>query len=512
MAHSLVTYLSAASTRLVEIETDVLVIAVALEEDGPRILHDDPALTGMQSQLAKIGVTAKRDEITRIPAPGNFAAGSIALLGLGSGGVNSPTLRMAAGALTRHITGVESITFAVPTPDADVVAAIAEGALLGTYRYTGGKSKQPEPSSIPASKFSIVGTPDADEVAFGLDRAVAIADSAALVKELVLTPPADLAPANLAARAIEEATALGATVQEWTEAELARDGFGGILGVGQGSSRPPRLVKISYAPAGAERHLALVGKGITFDSGGLSLKPASSMVGMKYDMTGAATVLGAILAVIRLNLPVRVTAWMCIAENLPSGTAMRPNDVITVRGGKTIEVLNTDAEGRLVLADGLVAASEEQPDLIVDVATLTGAATVALGTRTTAVMGNVRGVSQIMAASKAAEETFWAMPLPSELRALLDSDVADIANAKPGNTAAGMLLAGVFLREFVGTDNASAPLPWAHLDIAGTAYNKASGYGFTAPGPTAVALRTLVRLGEQMAANSAEELAADGTD
>ncbi len=248
------------------------------------------------------------------------------------------------------------------------------------------------------------------------------------------------------------------------EERLAAGGFGGILGVGQGSSRGPRLVIVRYAPAGATKHLALVGKGITFDSGGLSLKPAASMVGMKYDMTGAAVVLAATLAAARLGLPVAVTAWMCIAENLPSGTAIRPNDVLTIRGGATVEVLNTDAEGRLVLADGLVAASEEQPDAIVDVATLTGAARVAMGERTIPVMGDGELGALVVAAGEAAGESYWPMPLPAELRGLLDSDVADIANAKPGSTTGGMLLAGHFLRHFVGTRGEGADavrIPWA---------------------------------------------------
>ena len=258
-------------------------------------------------------------------------------------------------------------------------------------------------------------------------------------------------------------------------------------------------MKVDYAPADAGKHLALVGKGITFDSGGLSLKPASGMVGMKYDMTGAATVLAVALAAARLALPVRVTAWLCLAENMPSGSAIRPNDVLRIRGGRTVEVLNTDAEGRLVLADGLVAAGEEHPDAIVDVATLTGAAMVALGTRYAAVMGSDDLVGDVLAAAKASGELLWPMPLASELRATINSDVADIANANPGVTAGGMLLAGVFLQEFIGRtgDAEDAPrIPWAHLDIAGPAKGPSAPYGFTAKGPSAVSVRALIRLAE----------------
>ena len=282
--------------------------------------------------------------------------------------------------------------------------------------------------------------------------------------------------------------------------DLTKGGFGGILGVGQGSTRGPRLVKVEYAPAeGAStlRHLALVGKGITFDSGGLSLKPPASMVGMKYDMTGAATVLAVAIAAARLGLPVRVTAWLCIAENLPSGSAIRPNDVLTIRGGKTVEVLNTDAEGRLVLADGLAAASEEHPDAIIDVATLTGAARVALGDRYVGTMGDEKLVGELVDVAKQVGETLWPMPLPAELRQLLNSEVADIANVKIGSTAAGMLIAGVFLQEFVGKSEDGSRLPWAHLDIAGPANNDGAGYGYTGKGPTAVAVRPLLALAER---------------
>jgi leucyl aminopeptidase len=223
------------------------------------------------------------------------------------------------------------------------------------------------------------------------------------------------------------------------------------------------------------------------------------MVGMKYDMTGAATVYQAILAIAALKLPVKVTSYLCLAENMPSGTAIRPNDVIEIRNGKTVEVLNTDAEGRLVLADGLSAASEQQPDLIVDVATLTGAARVALGDRYSALMGSADAVSAVEAAAFDSGELVWHMPLPFELRARLDTDVADIANAKIGSTAGGMLLAGVFLKEFIGTSKKTGqPISWAHLDIAGTANNESGAYGYTPKGATGVALRTLVCVAEGM--------------
>jgi len=217
------------------------------------------------------------------------------------------------------------------------------------------------------------------------------------------------------------------------------------------------------------------------------------MLGMKYDMTGAATVLAAVRAIATLGLPVAVTAWMCIAENMPSGSAIRPNDVLRMYDGSTVEVTNTDAEGRLVLADGLVAAEKEKPDLIIDVATLTGAASVALGTRYAGVMGDVAAVNELVESASEAGEHFWPMPLPQELKAVLKSDIADLVNAKVGNTAGGMLLGATFLREFVKST------PWAHIDIASCANNAGAAYGFTGPGPTGAAVRAIIRQAERLA-------------
>ena len=279
------------------------------------------------------------------------------------------------------------------------------------------------------------------------------------------------------------------------EKALAEGGYGGILGVGQGSVRPPRLVRLDYAPTGADRHIALVGKGITFDTGGLSLKPPASMVGMKYDMCGAATVLAVVRAAALLRLPVRVTGWMCIADNMPSGSAIRPGDVLRTLGGTTVEVLNTDAEGRLVLADGLVAASREQPDVIVDVATLTGAITVALGTRHAGVMGDDEAVARYLAAAERVGELAWPLPLPAHMEDELDSPIADLLNAKVGDPAGGSLFAGLFLQRFVGRvseDEDSPRIPWVHLDIAGVGMNKGAAYGFTDKGPTGAAVRSMI--------------------
>ncbi len=473
---------------------DVLVFGVSAGEAGP-ILHAEGADLGtLGDSLGALGVTGAEDEVRRLAGAG--AARSIALVGLGSGPIASNLLRRAAGSAARQLTGAQSLAIALPTASDEDVLAVLEGAAIGSYSFTRYRSEQPEAAKLPAADITVVSSVPVtgDPVA----RAGIVAGAVHAVRDLVNTPPSDLYPETFADAAQELAEDAPVTVTVLADAELRAGGFGGIVGVGQGSARGPRLVKVDYAPKGAARHLALVGKGITFDSGGLSLKPPASMVGMKYDMTGAATVLAVALAAARLALPVRITAWLCIAENLPSGSAIRPNDVLTIHGGKTVEVLNTDAEGRLVLADGIAAASEENPDAIIDVATLTGAARVALGDRYVGTMGDETLVGELVDVSKQVGETLWPMPLPAELRALLNSDVADIANVKIGSTAAGMLVAGVFLQEFVGTAENGSRIPWAHLDIAGPANNDGAGYGYTGKGPTAVAVRTLLALAERI--------------
>jgi leucyl aminopeptidase len=279
----------------------------------------------------------------------------------------------------------------------------------------------------------------------------------------------------------------------WDEKQLKSQGFGGIIGVGQGSANPPRLMHISYSPLKPKKSYAFVGKGITFDTGGLALKPAQGMEAMKSDMSGAAAVCAAVLAIATLKLPIEIDAWAPLAENMVSDNATRPSDIITIFGGKTVEVLNPDAEGRLVLADALMKAQKVNPKLdgIIDVATLTGAQVVALGTRTSAAMTNNETFrEEFLNASALSGEAFWPMPLPEELRASLDSPVADIANI--GDRMGGMLVAGLFLKEFI-----DAKLPWLHLDIAGPAFNDAKAHGYTPVGGTGVAMRSLLVLAEQ---------------
>ena len=480
--------LSVSSTPLLEIEGDVLVLGVLKTDDGPRLASDDPSLADLQLTLEAIGVTGGQDEVRRLPGT-HGSTESIALVGLGAGDVTVNDLRYAAGSVARQLRGVGSLILGLPVTTDDELLAVLEGAALGAYAYTEYRSASLEATKLPASSIVVATDAPADAL---IERALATAGAVHTVRDLVNAPPSDLYPETFAAAAMSLAEGLDVTVDVLADDELRAGGYGGILGVGQGSTRGPRLVKVSYSPAGASRHLALVGKGITFDTGGLSLKPPASMIGMKYDMTGAATVLAVTLAAARLALPVRLTAWLCIAENMPSGSALRPNDVIRIHGGKTVEVLNTDAEGRLVLADGLVAASEEEPDAIIDVATLTGAASIAMGTRYVGTMGDTELAQQVVAAGNRVGETLWHMPIPAELRPLLASDIADIANIKPGNTAGGMMIAAAFLRDFVPTT-----IPWAHLDIAGPANNGGNGWGFTGKGPTGVSVRALVQLAEE---------------
>ena len=388
---------------------------------------------------------------------------------------------MAAKTGTVRDDGVKSVAVALPARTAGEAEAVTAGALLGAYTFR--KYRATPAVSVAVTVLTGEGN------AAAVRRGEVIANAVNLVRDLVNTSPLDLPPAALAAEAERVAGAAGLAVEVLDEAALAAGGYGGLIGVGMGSTRPPRLVRLSYTHPEATKTVAFVGKGITFDSGGLSLKPPKSMETMKCDMSGAAAVLAATEAVAELSLPVNIVTYMAMAENMPGGAAQRPSDVITIYGGKTVEVLNTDAEGRLVLADGLVRSAEDNPDVVVDVATLTGAATVALGLRTAGVMGSSDAVAASVAElMRAAGEPAWAMPLPEELRKGLDSTVADLANVS-SDRGGGMLTAGLFLREF-----APAGAAWAHLDIAGPAYNEKAPFGYTPKGGTGSAVRALIAI------------------
>ena len=449
----------------------------------------------LEEILVDLGATGKADEVIKIP--GN----SVRLLiftGLGKASTSygHETLRRAAGAAARVLTNQKSATFALPVRNVEDVAATAQGAGLGAYLFNDFRSDESATSVSPLAAAKIF-TPHAAKADYKdvVEEATVITKYTHLTRDLINTPPSHLNPATFAARMVDEVKAAGGaraglTITVMTEAALKSKGFGGITAVGQGSANPPRLVRITYTPIGKvkpAKHYAFVGKGITFDSGGLALKPALGMEAMKSDMSGAAAVCGAVLAIAALKLPVTIDTWAPLAENMVSDNATRPSDIITIYGGKTVEVLNPDAEGRLVLADALQRAQEEKKlDAIFDIATLTGAQVVALGTRTSAVMTNNEALSNaFLSLTEKTGEQFWPMPLPTELRASLDSPVADLANI--GDRMGGMLVAGIFLKEFVSDD-----LPWLHLDIAGPAYNDRSPHGYTPVGGTGIGVRSLI--------------------
>ena len=470
------------------VDADALLLALPSLEDAR--LDDYP---GLAPALEAVGFTGSARSYARVYAP-EFTDRPLAVVGIGAGD-DAEVVRQSVGAGTRQLTGFVTVAVAIEADLEDAWRAAAEGAALGAYRFDAYKSEDDEKRAKKRRASRIIvhapaGATDAD-----LDVVRVGADAVALVKDLVSTPAEWQSPAQLAESAVAAVAGLDVDVTVYDEQQLAEGGFGGILGVGQGSDRPPRLVRLAWAPEGAERHVALVGKGITFDTGGLSLKPAASMVGMNEDMTGAAEVLAAVRAAAQLRLPVRVTGWMCIADNMPSGRATRPGDVLRIADGQTVEVTNTDAEGRLVLADGLVAASREQPDVILDVATLTGAIVVGLGTRYTGIMGDPEAVDAFLRSADRTGELVWALPLPEYLDEHLESRVADMQNANVGNREAGALFAGRFLQRFVGRrgEGDDAPrIPWVHVDIAGSSMTTGGAYGYTDKGPTGATVRTLI--------------------
>lgn len=466
-------------------DADAIVLALPPLNDAADAVALWP---GLAASLEAIGFTGAKGAVVRAYAP---EATTLPLIVVGTGTApDAEALRDAVGTAVRVTTGFDHLALSIPGLTDRTWQAAAEGAALGGYYFADYKMTNGKVRASRVSVYSDAQVSDED-----LKRVASVASAVALVKDLVTTPAEQLGPDDLAQQAASAVSSLPISVEILDEKAMAEQGFGGILGVGQGSDRPPRFVHLDYAPAGAVRHIALVGKGITFDTGGLSLKPPTSMVGMKYDMCGAATVLAVIRAAAQLAAPVRVSAWMCIADNMPSGRATRPGDVLRMLNGMTVEVLNTDAEGRLVLADGLVAASRTHPDVIVDVATLTGAVTVALGTRHAGVMGSDDAVAAYLAAADRANELAWKLPLPAHMEDELDSPIADLQNVKIGDPAGGTMFAGLFLRRFVGRtgDDASSPrIPWVHLDIAGVGMNKGAAFGATDKGVTGATVRSLI--------------------
>jgi leucyl aminopeptidase len=366
--------------------------------------------------------------------------------------------------------------------------ALAEGFALGAYGFTRYRSEA-KPNRL--RRVTVVGGGGA-RVKAALDRGARVAQAVALARDLVNEPGGALTPAAFADAATAAAEENGLTIKVHTEKQLAKAGFAGLIAVNRGSTQPARFVELTYEPAGSTRPrgtVALVGKGITFDSGGLSLKPADGMLWMKGDMGGAAAVLGAMSALRDLDVRARVRGFLPITDNMPGGDAQRVGDVIRYRNGKTAEVRNTDAEGRLILADALALASEEQPDAIVDLATLTGACMVGLGPHYAGLMGNHEGwMDQVKAAADRAGEPLWPLPLPDAYQRHIESKVADLSNIGSIRYG-GAMHAGLFLKAFVGEG-----IPWAHLDIAGPAFNEGDDDGDVPSGGTGYGVRTLLEL------------------
>ncbi len=447
----------------------------------------------IQPLLETRGFTGKAGESVALPTLGRLPAATLLLVGLGErDSVDAETLRRAGGALVRESRGarhaVSTLPQAMAGNEAAGVRAITEATLLAAYRFDKYKanangSDAGKRSSL--ERLELVAGDGADRDALG--RALAAgrvrATATNLARDLANEPANNLHPEDLAAAA-RALVDKGVTVTVKDERELAAEGFGGIVGVGQGAANPPRLIQLRYEPEGARGLVVLVGKGITFDSGGLSLKTPDGMATMKTDMSGAAAVLGVMSALQDLGVEVAVTGYLASAENMPSGSATRPGDVLKMKNGKTVEVLNTDAEGRLVMADALALGATSQPDALVDVATLTGACMVALGKRYAGLMSNDDALAaEVLEAAGAAGERAWRLPLPQEYRKDLDSEVADLKNV--GDRYGGALTAALFLQEFVDGR------PWVHLDIAGPARGD-SDDGYIGKGPTGAAVRTLL--------------------
>ncbi|MFB4291734.1 leucyl aminopeptidase [Nonomuraea sp. ATR24] len=458
-----------AASVVAEVPADAALLAVPYSAD-----LDPPAVVDLRVPVAGLfahyEAKGEAGEIVEVPVARGDGVGRVLLYGVGDGSPRA--LRKAAATLTRRVRGQDELV--VLTPEGDVTA-FAEAALLAAYSFKIGA-----PGRQPVAALTFAGADEGQ-----VRRGESVARAVALARDLANTPSSVKNPAWLADRAAEQ----GLPVRVWDEEALRAEGFGGILGVGQGSASPPRLIQLSYTPAEpAARHVVLVGKGITFDSGGLSLKPTDNMKTQKTDMAGGAVVIAVLGALARLGAPVRVTGLIAAAENMPSGTAQRPSDVIRQYGGRTVEVLNTDAEGRLVLADALAYADAElDPDVVVDIATLTGAMSVALGR-------NVGGLyatddelaGQLVAAGRESDDRLWRMPLIDDYADGLRSSVADLANIEVGSTyGAGSITAALFLREFAGKR------PWAHLDIAGVGRSTVDE-GVLTKGATGFGVRVLL--------------------
>ncbi|GAB3647141.1 leucyl aminopeptidase family protein [Glycomyces tarimensis] len=478
------TDLLSASGDIADARADVIVVGVHAGEDAaiiPAVASGVDAAFGgrLAETLAALDNTGSASSLTRLAAPTDLSAKLVFAVGLGDADDrDDETLRRAAGTAARAAFGLGSVAIAFEgDPE-----ATATGAALGAYKFEGYKTEGG--GEEPPESITVYGASEAD-----VERAAILAASVALTKTWVNTPANLLRPPTFASEIEQRASEAGVEVEILDAEALSAGGYGGVLAVGGGSSAEPRLVRLSYRPEGATKHVALVGKGITFDSGGISIKPVAGMWDMKTDMAGAAAVVSATLAAARLGLNVNVTCTVALAENMVSGSSYRPSDVVKARNGKTIEVLNTDAEGRIVLADALSRAAEDEPDAIYDVATLTGGQVVALGRRTFGLMGTDTETERVRRVGQELGEHGWPMPFPEDIVKLMESSIADVQQCATGlKRDAHMVQGGIFLSKFVPEE-----IPWAHIDIAGPA-DSDSAYGYIAKGATGIPVRTLVAL------------------
>ena len=471
---------------------DLLAVPVFAERLlGPGADAVDAALGGGLAEfMEETDFNGKPGETLAVPTGGRLRAKAVILVGVGKReDLTVDGVRRAAASVAKRAAKVTSLatTLLDAAPDevdrAEAAQALAEGVALGSYKFLRYKG-DPKPSKL--KRVVVVGRGGA-KVKAALQRGGRVAEAVAWARDLVNEPAAGKSPEDIASLARKVARSSGLKAKVLAGPQLEAERLGGVIGVGSGSSRLPRFVRLAYEPAGAPAAIAVVGQGVVFDSGGLSLKPAASMETMKTDMSGAAAVIAAMSALRDLGVKARVLAYVPLVENMPSGSAIRPGDVLTHRNGKTVEVLNTDAEGRLILADALVMAADDEPDAIVDLATLTGACVVALGEKIAGLMGNNDGwTAQVREAADRAGEPVWPLPLPDDYRKLLDSEIADLKNIS-GGSYGGTLTAGLFLKEFVGD------APWAHLDIAGPA-RAANDDGHVVKGGTGFGVRTLIEL------------------
>jgi leucyl aminopeptidase len=483
--------------------TDLVVIGVATGKAGALVpapgAEPVAAAYGRKfaPMLASMGFGGGFGEVVKVPTNGVLNAAQLLAVGLGPVADLTPEkVRRAAGVAARNLGNVASVALALPASDPAHVRAVADGFRSGLYRFDGYKSgarKSGRKSGV-AEVVVLSEVARQAEAARALATAGIVGDRAAQARDWVNTPANDLAPLAFAAE-IEAATRGTGVAYELLDADaLAALGCGGVLGVGSGSASPPCLVKLSWRPDGSAGSVALVGKGITYDSGGLNIKPGSSMSTQKKDMAGAAAAVAALLAVAELEVPIAVTAYLPLAENMISGSSLRPGDVLTTLSGRTVEVLNTDAEGRLVLADALTLAVRDEPDVVVNVATLTGHCVVALGDRIAGLFGDDETVAAFEAAAEDTGELYWHLPIPDEQRTTVrtESKIADLLQHDWVRWGAA-LYATAFLEEFV------EGRPWVHLDIAGPAYNGGAPWGHVPSGATGFSVPTIVEFVERLA-------------